>query len=110
MKKDIKKNIITSGIISIIINTICLIINLVCSLTINTIPLGISFAGGDCIEHIGFGIYMIETFVFGLKEEFVGTSTSIEFNLISLLVPLILIFIITFVIMIIISKRNNNKK
>jgi hypothetical protein len=104
-----KKNIIVSLIVSIGINIICFVTNLICSYSFHFLPLGLKYPGGDCIEYIGFGVDFLKIFALSMDSETGGVSYSIEFNFISLLIPLIVIFIITLIVMILISKSNKKR-
>lgn len=106
----IKKSVKIALIITIVINVICLVTNLICAYTINSIPLGLEISGGDCIEYIGFGIYLLKIFSMTSSEQIAMNDIRISFHFISLLIALVLVFIISFVIIVIINKIRNNKK
>lgn len=110
MNKMIKKSMKLALIITIIINAICLVTNLICAYTINSIPLGLEISGGDCIEYIGFGIYLLKIFPMTSNEQIVINDIRISFHFISLLITLVLVFIISFIIIVIINKIRENKK
>ncbi len=98
-----KKNIISSTLISIGINILLFLINLVCANMFHFMPLSKAITGGDCIEHIGFGMYMLETFPMTTSGE-VSSTYSTSFHLISLLIPIIVLAVILIIIRVIIDK------
>ena len=105
LKKSLKQAIL----ISVVINAVCLITNLICANTINKIPFGLSLAGGDCIEHIGFGINLLEIFAMSSNGHGSNNHVEISFNLISLLGSLAIVFVIVLILALIVNKiRNNN--
>ena len=103
-----KKNIIISLIASVSINAVCLVINLICALNAHFLPLGLYYPGGDCVEYIGFGINLLQIFAFS-PEGKGGSFYEVSFNLPSLIVPLILIFILVLAICILINKIRKKK-
>ena len=98
MTKIIKSSII----ISCIVNVILLIINYLCALLFDKLPLSISFAGGDCTEYIGFGIHMLKVFPLSNNGT---TSTSISFDAVSLLISLVIIFVLVLLFKIIFKNK-----
>lgn len=98
-----KKKVVFSFIISLIINSICLLINLFCAVVFKFLPLSIKMSGGEWIGYYGFGISLEKIFGITINESgFV--SNKIGFDLLSYLIPFIIIFIIVLIIKIIISK------
>ena len=98
-----KKNTIFSFIISSAISIACLLINLICALSCGFLPIGIEFSGGEFTESIGFGISLQTIYSFGTIEE-ASTTTTVGFDLMSLLIPFILLFLIVFVVKTVASK------
>lgn len=105
----LKKSVKPALIATIIINAICLITNLICAYTINTIPFGRSMHGGECIVHTGFGISLLETFPMTYNGETSNGYTQVNFDLRSLLCSLVIIFITSLIIVIIINKIKSKK-
>ena len=70
-------------------------------------PLAITLSGGECIDHVGFGLVYREIFSFGYDEG--GTSTSISFDLWNFLTIFIVVFIIILVLKIVIVKIKSKK-
>ena len=104
-----KKVLFKSLAISFITNLTLLLINLMCAFTIHSLPFSISFAGGECIEHIGFGINLLEIFSFSNVDEIVSNNYSISFDFISIIVPFVVLFIVLFIIFYIIYKIKTKK-
>lgn len=99
-----KKKILSSIIISLTINTILFIINLICAHAFNMLPLSKSIAGGECIEHIGFGVSLLEIFVMSVSPTSATTSYEISLDLVSFVIPLIVVFLVALLIKVIIGK------
>ena len=97
------KKITISGLISIGINILLCIINLICANMFHFLPLSKSITGGDCVEHIGFGINMLETFPMTTSGE-LSSTYSISFNFVSLIIPIIVLFILILLIEVFIEK------
>ena len=57
-----KKNIKFSVIASLILTSIGLLVNLICSLIFKFAPFTIAISGGEVIDHVGFGINFLEIF------------------------------------------------
>lgn len=104
-----KKCLIISGISSFAITIICFVINLVCSSTMHILPLGFTLPGGECIEHFGFGVELLELFPLTIGDK-PGVSYRVSINIFGLLIYLIVLFIIIFVISLIINKLFSKKK
>ena len=79
-----KKKIISSALISIVINVIIFLINLICANMFHFLPFSYSLAGGECIEHIGFGIDLIEIFAFTTSGS-ASNTYQISFNILSII-------------------------
>lgn len=103
-----KKRLLISFIITFGINALGLIINLITSLTIHKLFLGVSVPGGDCIEYFGFGIELLDMFAWGPPDK-VGVFHEVSFSIGSLIFSFIPIFIIVFIICTIISKLKKKK-
>lgn len=98
-----KNKVIFSFITSLIINCICLLINLFCGMVFKFLPLSIKMSGGEWVGYYGFGISLEK--IFGITIDETGfVSNKIGFDLLSYLIPFIIIFIIVLIIKIIISK------
>ena len=105
-----KKNLKYSLIISLIINVIGLITNLICAYAFHILPLSITIPGGEVITYVGFGVVLDKIFVLGLPNSNVGGSSyNISFDIINLLITFVLVFIITLIIVTIINKIKNKK-
>lgn len=105
-----KKNLKLATITTIIINGICLIINLICAHTTNKIPLGLHFPGGECDLYSGFGISLLKKYPMRYIGEMPETKIKISFDIISLLITLVLVFVITLIVIVIFNKLRNKKK
>ena len=101
-----KKNIKFSVIASLILTSIGLLVNLICSLIFKFAPFTIAISGGEVIDHVGFGINFLEIFSISPQTESGGILTNIQFDLISLLVSFIIMFVVILIIKTIISKIN----
>ena len=101
-----KNNITFSAIVSIIITSIGLFINLICSFFFKFAPLTLKIYGGELIEHIGFGINFIKIFVLSPQTESGGISTNIQFDFISLLASFVIIFVVVLIIKTFANKKN----
>ena len=104
-----KKNIVHAIIASLIMNGICLLINLICALTSEFLPLAIEFSGGEVIEYVGFGIFMRTIYPLSIMGE-ASSYTTVGLDWMSLLVSFILIFIIAFMIKTIWRRYYENRK
>lgn len=101
-----KKNIISSLKVSLIINILCIVINLISIATFEFLPIGIGFGGGDCVVRSGFGLVTTKTYPEMPVYEPIESSTSLEFSFLSLLIS----FIIVFSIVLIFKKISSKKK
>jgi hypothetical protein len=104
-----KKKLILSSIITIIINAVLCIVNLIFALTTNTLPLAYSMSGGDAIIKTGFGIELTKIYSIVPANQS-GVSANVSFDIVSLLIGIVAIFIIVFVIVLIICALNKKKK
>lgn len=109
MGEKMKKNLIISTIVSLGINLILFLVNLICAYTIHTLPLSQKLSGGEYMGEIGFGVLLEKIFYLSLEPESGGTTEYIRFDLMSLLVPIIIVFIITLIILTTINKRKSTK-
>ena len=98
-----KKKIIISTLISLGVNVVLCLINLICANMFHFMPLAKSLTGGDCIEHIGFGIEILETFPLTTSGE-MSSTYNISFHLTSLIIPIIVLFIVILLIEVLIDK------
>ena len=99
-----KKNIKFSVIASLILTSIGLLVNLICSLIFKFAPFTLTISGGEAIEHVGFGIDFLEIFSMSASTESGGISTNVQFDLISLLVSFSIMFVVILVVKNIIGK------
>lgn len=99
-----KKNLRLTLIISIIINTILSLINLVGAHFLENLPLSISMSGGEWTGQFGFGIILEKLYPMSLSEE-AGTKTIISFDFISFVISFIIIFIIVNIVINLIKKK-----
>ena len=102
-----KKNVIISTIITIVINAICFITNLICAYVNGAIPLGIKIPGGEMTSYSGFGVYLEKIYSLTTVESGEKVSTTIGFSFLSLLLTLVLIFVVVLIIVSIIRKKKN---
>ncbi len=105
-----KKNIIISGIASLLTNLVLFVINLICAYTIHRLPFGITLSGGEYIGEKGFGVLLEKIFLFGIDGNSGGTSEYVRFDFMSLIIPIVILFIIILIISTIISKKKNTNK
>ena len=104
-----KKKIIKSAIIALIITFIVTGINLIYFKINGKLLLGITVPGGDCIAYYGFGLYILEIFTESINGSG-GVSTKVSFDFISMLGLFILLFCVISAISIIVDKsmvKNN---
>ena len=105
--KNFKKACIISGII----NALCLVINLVSFIIFKKIPLALSVSGGDWDGRFGFGIKLSRIAAMTLgPSEGGGSHTSIAFEPFSLALTLVLIFAVSFIVLVIKDKKAQNKE
>ena len=100
-----KKIILKSVFVSFGINIMCLIINLFTYFSVNKLFLAIRLSGGECMEYSGFGIMMNRTYPMSTTDNIVKGKTWLSIDPVSFLIPFILIFVLTFVILKIKQKR-----
>ena len=103
-----KKKILIACIVSVVINLILFGVNLVGANVFHSVPFAKSIPGGECIEYIGFGVYLLEIFPM-TADGGVSVSYQIGFHFMSLLIPLIVIFLLTFGILLLIDKLRGKK-
>lgn len=103
-----KKNIKFSLIVSLLINIICFLINVIGALLFDIAPLTIKLSGGEIIEHIGFGVLFDEIFPLTVSEQ-ASVITEVHFNLISLIVSFVIVAVIVFLIKTLICKMKGDK-
>lgn len=103
-----KKNIIFSIIISLAMNTICLLVNFICVSLFGYLPLGIELVGGEFTESIGFGVSLQTIYSFGTIEE-ASTTTIVSFHFMSFFISFVLLFVVLFVIKTIVQKIIKNR-
>ena len=94
-----KKNITNSILISVVVNVIGFVINLVGALLYGVLPLSKTIPGGDCIEHIGFGIKILELFPETSYENMALSITETSFHSLSILISLIVVFLISLLLL-----------
>ena len=105
-----KKNLKLATIITVIVNAIGATINLICAYSMGRLPFGIQMAGGDCIVHTGFGVELLKIFVMtngGGPDD--GTYNKISFDLKSLVMSLVAVFIISMIVITIVRKIKNKE-
>ena len=102
-----KNKYVNSIVISIIVTVIGLIINLICALAFEILPLGFNMGGGDAIIKSGFGIDLVEHVPQVRTDQLVKTQYSIEFDFISFIVCLFIIYIIILAIKTIIERKKH---
>ena len=105
-----KKNVIISSVITIVINAICFITNLICANVYGSIPLGIKISGGEMTRYSGFGVYLEKIYPLTTVESGEKVSTTIGFSLFSLLLTLVLVFVVALIIVSIIRRKKNVKQ
>lgn len=110
MKNISFKNEINSLLGALAMTITGMLINILCCKVFGIAPpLAISTAGGDCIEHIGFGLNILELFP---TEMLPGADASamtsryeiVSFNLLSFLITVLCFFIIIVLIKKVVKK------
>ena len=91
-----KKNVFISFIISLVINLLCLTINLIFAFTSQTLPLSFKIQGGEIVQHFGFGILLEEFYPISSSMQS-SVNINISFDFISLLIPFLIIFVIVLI-------------
>lgn len=94
-----KKIILKSILISLILNIVCLIVNLVTYLRFKKIFLALKFSGGEWGGTTGFGIMINKTYPMSTQDAVVTGKTWLSVDPISFLIPFVIIFVIAFVIL-----------
>ncbi len=104
-----KNKIVVSSVVSIIINVLCCLINYLSACWNHIMPLSVAITGGDCVNHIGFGVDMLEIFPM-IDNSQLSSATSnvyeISFHPLSFFVCLIAVFAIVFIISLLFKKKN----
>ena len=103
-----KKKLLKAFVISLIINILLFSINMFSANIFHKLPISLSIPGGECVEYIGFGAYLLIIFPMVSYGD-ASVSYHIGFNLISFIIPVIVMFLLIFVFEIIISKRRKLK-
>ena len=91
-KRNLFNSIIISLIISFAVNLVLFLVNIICAYAFNVLPLSYKITGGDCIEYIGFGVELLETFTISLAKETVGSTYHVSFDLLSIAVSFVIVF------------------
>lgn len=94
-----KRITLKSVCISLGINIVCLIINLFTYFSVNRLFLAIELSGGEWRGYSGFGIMMNRTYPMSTTDKIVEGKTWLSIDPVSFLIPFILIFALTFVIL-----------
>lgn len=101
-----KRNIIISVLISIVVNMLAFIINFACGYFNGFLPLSTNLGGGDAVISVGFGIKLTKFYPEILNGvENATANDKIDFDPISLIITFVLLFIIVFIIKSIITKK-----
>ena len=103
-----KKKLLIAFIVSLVINLLLFSINMVSANMFHKLPIGQAIPGGECIEYIGFGVYLLAVFPM-TADGGASVSYNIGFSFISFIIPLIVIFILVFIIELIIDKIRSKK-
>ena len=105
-----KKKLLKTGIISLVITIVLMIINLISANVFHTMPLSVTFPGGECTEYIGLGVIFLV--IYPMTD---GTGPSIiyrvGFDFPSFIITFIILFVLIFLIGFIIGKikKKGNK-
>ena len=105
-----KKKLLKSSLISLGINGILFVINLISAFLTEKLLLGINFYGGEYSSSSGFGVVVEKIHSFGIIGEGGGTTTHISLNIIGFIIPFILVFVIVFIIALIIGLFTKKEK
>ena len=100
-----KKIILKSVLGSLLLNGICMLINLISYYTAGMIPLGISVNGGEMRGKLGFGIYIEKIYPESNTEIGRQVRESINFEPISIAISFLVIFLLLFAVLRIVNKR-----
>lgn len=98
------KILLKSALISLGINVLGLIINLVSFFIFGVVPLAIPFSGGEWSGYAGFGIMMNRTYPMSTPDNIIKSRDWISIAPVSFIIPFVIIFVITLVILIIKQK------
>ena len=104
-----KKKLLIAGIVSFGINSLFFLINLISANIFHVLPLVRSLVGGECIEYIGFGVYLLKLFPM-TYDGGASVSYSVSLHLMSYLIPFFILLIIVLLIEIGIDKLKSIKK
>lgn len=103
-----KKKLLIAFIVSLVINLLLFSINMVGANIFHKLPVSKAIPGGECVEYIGFGVYLLAVFPM-TADGGASVTYSVGFSLISFIIPLIVIFILVFIIELIINKIRSKK-
>ena len=109
MKFNIKKSMVVALITTTLINSALFIANLMSAYLNGKLLFGKEISGGECIEYIGFGVRILKIYSFGTIETANQTTTHIYFHPASILIPLGIVFVVTFLICLLIKTIKKNK-
>ena len=87
-----KKKILIASIVSIVLNMILFCINLISANMFHNLLFAKAIPGGECTEYIGFGVNLLKIYPM-TADGSASVSYHVEFNLISLIIPIIVIFL-----------------
>ena len=93
-----KKHLIQAALISLFVNLCLFAFNLINAKNSGVLPLGKTYTGGDCVERIGFGVRLLEIYP-ETTEGKPGLIKYVYYEPQSLVIPLIIGFVIAFVIL-----------
>ena len=102
-----KKILIKSALISLGINLVGLIINLITFFAFGSVFLAIPLYGGEWCGYMGFGVMMNKTFPMTTSSEAVEGNKWLSVSPLSFIIPFIIFFVITLVIQLIKQKVHN---
>lgn len=93
-----KKHLIQAILVSLFVNLCLFAFNLITVNNTGNLPLGKTYPGGDCVERIGFGVKLLKIYPETTAGK-PGHVTCVEMAPGSLVMPLIIGFVIAFVIL-----------
>ena len=103
-----KKKLLIAFIVSLVINLLLFSINMVSANIFHKLPVSKAIPGGECVEYIGFGVYLLVIYPM-TYDGGPSVSYNIGFSFISFIIPLIVMFILVFIIELIIDKIRSKK-
>ncbi len=109
-KPDFRKIAKRSLIVTLIANVACFLINRITFIFTDNIFLGLTSDGGECRQTVGFGWLVTRLYPMTVAGEAPSKIIKISFEPFSLIITLIVIFIISFILMLLFGKHTHVEK